>query len=287
MRRPPERVGRAGERGTDRPADPGRLPRLSPGKRHRPGHHDNTGAESNAAIRLARLGCDATWIGRVGDDDLGTAVVREIRAEGVTVLAGRDPDAPTGMMLKEMRGGRPRRVRYYRSTSAAARWCPEDLDPVVDVVAGARLIHVTGIAPALGSGPLAVVRRAIAISRDAGELLNAPYRDWSAAQIELLLRGIVAPRGDGLDRGGQGHLHQRVRRDGLRVSRATRPEHVRRPPRSARRAGGWPDRTPSSARRAVGPRGTGGAERDRRTSCHNLVVARLAVTNVDERGRGT
>ncbi|GAA1085204.1 sugar kinase [Pseudonocardia alni] len=153
------------------------------------------GAESNAAIGLARLGCDATWIGRVGDDDLGTAVVREIRAEGVTVLAGRDPDAPTGMMLKEVRGGRPRRVRYYRSTSAAARWCPEDLDPVVDVVAGARVLHLTGITPALGSGPLAVVRRAIAISRDAGVtvVLDVNHRRalWTDERARSVLTGLL------------------------------------------------------------------------------------------------
>lgn len=153
------------------------------------------GAESNTAIGLARLGCDATWIGRVGDDDLGTVIVREIRAEGVTVLTDRDPDAPTGVMLKEVRDGRPRRVRYYRSTSAAARWCPEDLDPVVGVLAGARVLHLTGITPALGSGPLAVVRRAIAVARDAGVtvVLDVNHRRalWTDERARTVLTGLL------------------------------------------------------------------------------------------------
>lgn len=153
------------------------------------------GAESNTAIGLARLGCDVTWIGRVGDDDLGTAVVREIRAEGVRVLADRDPEAPTGIMLKELRAGRPRRVRYYRSTSAAARWCPEDLDPLVERIAGAAVLHLSGITPALGTGPLAVVRRAIAIARSAGTevVLDVNHRRalWSDERAREVLTGLL------------------------------------------------------------------------------------------------
>ncbi|MEQ3549076.1 sugar kinase [Pseudonocardia nematodicida] len=153
------------------------------------------GAESNTAIGLARLGCDATWIGRVGDDDLGTAVLREIRAEGVRVLADRDPEAPTGVMLKEMRGGRPRRVRYYRSTSAAARWRPDDLDGVADRIAGARVLHLTGITPALGPGPLEVVRRAITIARRAGVevTLDVNHRRalWTDERAREVLAGLL------------------------------------------------------------------------------------------------
>ena len=79
------------------------------------------GAESNVAIGLARLGVDCTWTSRVGDDALGTFVTREIRAEGVRVVATRDAAAPTGLMVKEHRGGRPTRVRNYWAGSAATR----------------------------------------------------------------------------------------------------------------------------------------------------------------------
>lgn len=61
------------------------------------------GAESNFAVAVRRLGATATWIGRVGSDSLGEKVLRELRAEGLTVHAVVDSDAPTGLMIKERR----------------------------------------------------------------------------------------------------------------------------------------------------------------------------------------
>ncbi|GAA4696024.1 sugar kinase [Pseudonocardia yuanmonensis] len=154
------------------------------------------GAESNVAIGLARLGVDATWVSRVGDDDLGRAVVREIRAEGVRVLAGTDPDAPTGMMLKEFRGGRPHRVRYYRAGSAASRLAPAHVDAVADEIAAARVLHLTGITPALGTGPRAAVVRAVEIAREAGVLVSLDVNHrrtlWSDAEARAVLADLVA-----------------------------------------------------------------------------------------------
>ena len=57
------------------------------------------GAESNVAIGLARLGVSVTWLGRVGDDGLGRRVTRELRAEGVQVVAPVDATAPTGLLV--------------------------------------------------------------------------------------------------------------------------------------------------------------------------------------------
>ncbi|MFC5951443.1 sugar kinase [Pseudonocardia lutea] len=154
------------------------------------------GAESNVAIGLARLGVEATWISRVGDDDLGRAVVREIRAEGVRVLADTDPEAPTGMMLKELRGGRPHRVRYYRSGSAASRLAPAHVDAVADEIAAARLLHLTGITPALGAGPRAAVARAVETAHAAGVpvSLDVNHRRtlWSDAEARAVLADLVA-----------------------------------------------------------------------------------------------
>ena len=53
------------------------------------------------AIGLARLETPVTWLGRVGDDALGRRGLRELRAEGVEVVAIVDDDAPTGLLLKE------------------------------------------------------------------------------------------------------------------------------------------------------------------------------------------
>lgn len=155
------------------------------------------GAESNVAIGLARLGVPATWMSRLGDDALGTYVLREIRAEGVTVLAARDPVFPTGLMLKELRGGAPTRVRYYRSGSAASQLTPDDVHDAV--VADAEVLHLTGITPALGPGPLAAVRHAIAVARSCGTLVSLDVNHrrtlWSDEQARTTLLSLL-PRVD-------------------------------------------------------------------------------------------
>lgn len=128
------------------------------------------GAESNVAIAAARLGAQAAWIGRVGDDDLGSLVVRELRGQGVDVYARRDPAAPTGLMVKEHRHGKPTHVRYYRKHSAGSRLEPDDLQ--LEVLAGADIVHLTGITAALGESPRATLHHAIAAGRRGGATIS-------------------------------------------------------------------------------------------------------------------
>ncbi len=151
------------------------------------------GAESNVAIGLARLGVPCTWISRVGTDAFGALVTREIRAEGVSVIAHLDQSAPTGLMVKEHRGGRPVSVRYYRAGSAASQLSPADLDEVA--IASAAVLHLTGITAALGAGPLEAVERAIEIARAAETLVSfdVNYRSklWSAEQAGPVLARLA------------------------------------------------------------------------------------------------
>ena len=85
------------------------------------------GSESNVAIGVARLGLQSRWVGRVGDDELGARVLREIRAEGVSVHGVVDRGAPTALMFKEQRSTDHVRVTYYRRGSAGSRLEPDDL----------------------------------------------------------------------------------------------------------------------------------------------------------------
>lgn len=123
------------------------------------------GAESNVAVGVSRLGGCATWIGRVSDDALGDLILRELRAEGVTTVAARDP-APTSLLLRERRTTTHSRTRYYRTQTAGARLSADDIPD--DLVAGAAVLHITGITPALGEGPARAVTRAVDIAVDAG-----------------------------------------------------------------------------------------------------------------------
>ncbi|MEU7818581.1 sugar kinase [Pseudonocardia sp. NPDC049154] len=152
------------------------------------------GAESNVAIALARLGTPVIWIGRIGADSLGDRVVRELRAEGVDVHAVRDPGAPTGLMLKERPPGGGVRVWYYRHRGAGARLSPSDVDD--EVIAGATLLHVTGITPALGDAPAKAVEHAVAVAREAGVTVSFDVNHrstlWSDAEAAPVLRALAA-----------------------------------------------------------------------------------------------
>jgi 2-dehydro-3-deoxygluconokinase len=121
------------------------------------------GAESNVAIGLARLGTEVAWLGRIGADGLGERIVRELRGEGVEVVAVVDEDAPTGLMIKErLATGTARPVIYYRTASAGSRITTDDIAALA--IPEAALLHVTGITPALSPTAHDAVLMAIAIA---------------------------------------------------------------------------------------------------------------------------
>lgn len=145
-----------------RPAHPGDDPQ---GDRYRMSFG---GAESNVAIGVARLGGSATWIGRVGDDVAGRRIIRELRAEDVTVRAHRDPDAGTGAMMKSEAAPGRTAVQYWRSGSAGSRLEPSDVD--TDLVSSAQLVHVTGITAGISSS----ARDAVGAAIDAAAAADVP-----------------------------------------------------------------------------------------------------------------
>jgi 2-dehydro-3-deoxygluconokinase len=151
------------------------------------------GSESNVAIGLRRLGVQAVWCGRIGADSLGQLVEREIRAEGVDVRIAVDASAPTGLMIKERRTPDTQRVSYYRAGSAGSRITSTDIDE--QLIAGAGLLHVSGITPALSAQAEATLRHAIDVARTAGVPvsfdLNFRGNLWSAEGAGSVYRDII------------------------------------------------------------------------------------------------
>lgn len=139
------------------------------------------GAESNVAIGLARLGIRTSWLGRIGDDSLGERVAREIRGDGVDVRAIVDPDAATGLMVKERPSAASTAVHYYRAGSAGSMLRPEDLPD--GWVEDASLLHITGITPLLSASARAALHTAIDRARAAGTTVSFDinYRSALAA----------------------------------------------------------------------------------------------------------
>ncbi|MFE0699603.1 sugar kinase [Streptomyces sp. NPDC058872] len=117
------------------------------------------GAESNVACGLAAAGHRVRWVGRVGRDGFGDHLVDALAGYGVDVSAVvRDPHRPTGVYFRtdEDRAGDAHEVVYYRAGSAASAMSPATVP--YDAVAGARILHLTGITAALSADCLALVR---------------------------------------------------------------------------------------------------------------------------------
>ena len=151
------------------------------------------GAESNVAIGLARLGTDVAWCGRVGDDALGVLVQREIRAEGVQTHVCVDPDAPTGLMIKERRTPATQKVAYYRAGSAGSRLAPEDIP--AGLVEDADLLHVSGITAALSPVARASLLDAVDRARSTGVSVSFDINHraslWSEAEARAFSRDLL------------------------------------------------------------------------------------------------
>jgi 2-dehydro-3-deoxygluconokinase len=151
------------------------------------------GSESNVAIGVRRLGVPSTWIGRLGDDPPGRLIRRELRAEGVEVVAIADP-AATGLMTRWRPTAGRGRVTYHRRESAGSHLRASDLPE--ELVGRAAVLHGTGITLALGPGPAGALTRAIAVARDAGAVVSfdVNYRRalWSEDDAAAAVTAVLA-----------------------------------------------------------------------------------------------
>jgi len=153
------------------------------------------GAESNVAIALCRLGTTAGWISRLVDTPLGRRIVNELRAHGVDVSRVLwAPDGRVGVYFLEQ-GIPPRqhRIIYDRAQSAMALLNPDEID--WEFVRSARLVHLTGITPALSAGCRTAASRAIAEARRGKALVcfDVNYRAklWSADEAKMVLGPLL------------------------------------------------------------------------------------------------
>lgn len=95
---------------------------------------------------LAESGFRTAWASTLGQDPLGTRILRTVEKHGVDTSFVQLVDAPTGVYFKDPGEGSTR-VHYYRRGSAASTMCAAFLDSLP--LAGARLVHASGITPGL------------------------------------------------------------------------------------------------------------------------------------------
>ncbi|MFC7340760.1 sugar kinase [Saccharopolyspora griseoalba] len=149
------------------------------------------GAESNVAVHLAALGHRVRWASRVGDDPLGRRMASTIGAAGVdTGLVDVYPHAPTAVYFKDPRP-EGTRVHYYRAGSAASTM-DEDFLPASELDA-TRLLHISGITPALSASCDRLIRHLLTRERAARISFDVNHRPalWSAREAAPVLRELA------------------------------------------------------------------------------------------------
>ena len=128
--------------------------------RYLPGHGGDT---SNCAIAAARQGASVGFVTRLGADAFGDSFVALWAREGIDAsCVRRDPEVNTGIYFVT-HGAAGHQFSYFRAGSASSRMGPEDLPE--EYIAGAKILHVSGISQAISERATDAVFRAIEIAR--------------------------------------------------------------------------------------------------------------------------
>lgn len=125
------------------------------------------GAELNVMIGCARLGLKAGWISRLGKDEFGRHIVNTVRGEGIDVSEVKLIDNyPTSLNFKEVHASGDSKTFYYRHKSPTETLKVEELP--IHYIKGAKILHVTGVFPAILKQNRQVILEAVKIAKQNG-----------------------------------------------------------------------------------------------------------------------
>lgn len=126
------------------------------------------GAEANVGAGLASLGHSVTMLTRLPSSPLGDKARAALGAAGIdTTHIGRAAGRMGLYFLESGAGLRPSSITYDRAGSVFANSAPGDFD-FTSALEGARLLHLSGITPALGPDGVALAKAAVAAANAAG-----------------------------------------------------------------------------------------------------------------------
>lgn len=152
------------------------------------------GAEVNVAVAVARAGLQSAWLGRIGSDLQGFAVLDDLRREGVdTSRVITEDSAFTGVLVRETSTLGGASVSYARSGSAGAQLRPSDVD--ASALTGFRMAHVSGVTAALNQNSRATARAFLQTAQECGVRtsfdLNFRSKLWSADEAAPVLAELA------------------------------------------------------------------------------------------------
>jgi 2-dehydro-3-deoxygluconokinase len=153
------------------------------------------GAEANVITLLARLERKTSWTGALPNNPLGRVAVNALRVAGVDT--NRVIWNETGRMgTYYVEFGEPPRgiqVTYDRAHSCATKLNPNEID--WDSLLNTRLLHLTGITPALSSSCREMITQAIgrAKERNIPISFDVNYRQklWSEVEARETLLPLI------------------------------------------------------------------------------------------------
>jgi len=110
------------------------------------------GSEANTAVCLARLGMKAAWVSRLTANPLGRRVERDLARHGVDTsgIIWTQQDRVGAYYVEYSAPPRAAAVTYDRRHSAISRIAPKEID--WKFLLNTRVLHLTGITPALSPG---------------------------------------------------------------------------------------------------------------------------------------
>jgi 2-dehydro-3-deoxygluconokinase len=153
------------------------------------------GSESNVAIALARLGRRTAWISGLVKNPLGRRIDRELRAGGVDTshVHWRGDGRVGTYFLEPGIGPRPTRVYYDRAGSAVTQLDPDAIG--TGIVAASRVLHLTGITPALAASCATVCERLADAARisDVPLVFDVNYRAqlWTPESAKKVIARFI------------------------------------------------------------------------------------------------
>ena len=161
------------------------------------GHLDvhPAGAEANVATLLARLERRTAWVGALPKNSLGQMAGNALRVAGVDTggILWRDGGRMGTYYVEFGEPPRGTQVVYDRAYSCATQLEPADID--WDQLLNTRLLHLTGITPALSPSCRAMVRQAVQQAKERGipVSFDINYRQklWSESEAAETMRPLI------------------------------------------------------------------------------------------------
>lgn len=153
------------------------------------------GGEANVAVSLSNYGVDVTFVTKLPKNDIGEAIIRDLRGYGVdTTKIARGGKRVGIYYLEKGASQRASQVIYDRHDSSIATATPDDFDWDC-IFKDATWFHFTGITPALSDNATEIAlkavqeahKRKIIVSCD----LNYRKKLWSQQQAQTTMTKLA------------------------------------------------------------------------------------------------